>query len=183
MSFYTRCLRDLPNFTINDVHRIVRITSVSSTSKREKGFKLYVSSYIDNYEVSNKEQVTGEVSVRAICYRSMRKTEKPHSLRIVLKDSKPVILTHCQCSCVAGTVLCNHAVALLYQTAHYSQLGIHAVPPVRSCTEKEQAWHKPRTMGIKPGPVESMAIVSARHEERKVAEEEHSLQSCDWGSA
>ncbi len=65
--------------------------------------------------------------------------------RIVI-DSKPVILSQCSCSCVAGTALCNHIVALLYQTAHYSQLGISAVPPVRSCTETEQSWHKPRTM-------------------------------------
>uniref|UniRef100_A0AAV2MDN0 Uncharacterized protein n=1 Tax=Knipowitschia caucasica TaxID=637954 RepID=A0AAV2MDN0_KNICA len=31
-----------------------------------------------------------------------------------------------------------------------------------SCTEGEQQWHKPRVMGIKPGPVEKMAVLSAK---------------------
>lgn len=65
----------------------------------------------------------------------------------------------CRCSCVAGTALCNHAVALLFQTAHYSQLSVPVVPPVHSCTESEQQWHKPRTAGIKPGPVGKMVVV------------------------
>lgn len=32
--------------------------------------------------VSLKDKVTGEVSVRAVCHRSMRKNEKPHDLRV-----------------------------------------------------------------------------------------------------
>lgn len=51
------------------------------------------------------------------------------SSQIVLKDSLPVILAYCRCSFVAGTTLYNHTVALLFQTAHYSQFGIGAVPP------------------------------------------------------
>ncbi|CDQ75179.1 unnamed protein product [Oncorhynchus mykiss] len=75
-------------------------------------------------------------------------------MKMVLKHSVPVIVvqSHC-CSCVAGSALCNHLVALLYQTAHYSQLNIPAAPPVHSCTDTEQHWHKPRTLGVKPGPV------------------------------
>lgn len=65
--------------------------------------------------------------------------------QITLRDSKPVFLVRCSCSCVAGTAMCNHTVALLYQTAHYSQLSVPVVPPVHSCTEEEQQWHKPRT--------------------------------------
>lgn len=79
-------------------------------------------------------------------------------MRMVLKDSKPVILVSTHCSCVAGCALCNHLVALLYQTAHFSQLGIPAVPPVHSCTETEQTWHKPRTLGVRPGPVGDMEV-------------------------
>ena len=55
-------------------------------------------------------------------------------------------MTRHQCSCVAGTALCNHIVALLLQSAHYSETGAKVVPPVHSCTEMEQQWHKPRTM-------------------------------------
>ncbi|KAM9536939.1 uncharacterized protein ACWYII_040760 [Salvelinus alpinus] len=51
--------------------------------------------------------------------------------------------------------MCNHLVAL-YQTAHYSQLNIPAAPPVHSCTDTEQRWHEPRTLGVKPGPVDGI---------------------------
>ncbi|CDQ77064.1 unnamed protein product [Oncorhynchus mykiss] len=67
-------------------------------------------------------------------------------IMMVLKHSVPVIVVHSHCSCVAGSFMCNHLVALLYQTAHYSQLNIPAAPPVHSCTDTEQRWHKPRTL-------------------------------------
>ena len=66
--------------------------------------------------------------------------------QIVLRDARPVQLQSCQCTCVAGTALCNHVAALLYQTAHFCQLRINSVPPTHSCTDTEQKWHKPRTM-------------------------------------
>ncbi|XP_077104270.1 uncharacterized protein LOC143757190 isoform X2 [Siphateles boraxobius] len=91
-------------------------------------------------------------------------------MKIVLRDSKPVVLQRCQCTCVAGTALCSHVADLLYQTAHYSQLRLTSVPPMFSCTETEQKWHKPRTMGIKPCPVNDMVIISARPRERRLAE-------------
>ncbi|XP_037531175.1 uncharacterized protein LOC119421601 isoform X2 [Nematolebias whitei] len=89
---------------------------------------------------------------------------------MVLRESKPVEFQGCQCTCVAGTVLCSHVAALLFQTAHYSQLKLPAVPPVLSCTDTEQKWHKPRTMGIKPGPVKDMVVLSAKPRERKIFE-------------
>ncbi len=48
--FYTRCLQDLPRLTINDVDRLVKKSCPTPSSKREKGFKMYIASYIDNYE-------------------------------------------------------------------------------------------------------------------------------------
>nr|XP_046152416.1 uncharacterized protein LOC123993974 [Oncorhynchus gorbuscha] len=42
---------------------------------------------------------------------------------MVLKHTVPVIVVQSHCSYVAGSALCNHLVALLYQTAHYSQLN------------------------------------------------------------
>ncbi|XP_046873725.1 uncharacterized protein LOC124466095 [Hypomesus transpacificus] len=83
-------------------------------------------------------------------------------MRVVLKDSSPVELLHHNCTCVAGASLCNHCVALLFQLAHYSQLKVPVVPPVLSCTEGEQQWHKPRTLGVKPGPVDKMAVLSTK---------------------
>ncbi|CAL8338558.1 unnamed protein product [Arctogadus glacialis] len=46
------------------------------TSKLEKGFRLYAATYIHSYEVSNKDKLTVQVSVRALCYRSMRREQE-----------------------------------------------------------------------------------------------------------
>ncbi|XP_024153665.1 uncharacterized protein LOC112162181 isoform X2 [Oryzias melastigma] len=62
------------------------------------------------------------------------------------------------CSCVAGKGFCNHVVALLYQTAHYSQLRLPAVPPALACTSDLQRWHRPRTQGIHPEPAASLVV-------------------------
>ncbi|XP_030271599.1 uncharacterized protein LOC115580976 [Sparus aurata] len=70
------------------------------------------------------------------------------------------------CSCVAGTALCNHTVALLFQTAHYSELKMQVVPPVHSCTEAEQQWHKPRTAGLKPVPIEKVVVTRPKQNRR-----------------
>ena len=48
--FYTRCLEELPKMKMSDVHRIVKASSKASNSLLDKGFRLYVSSYIFNYE-------------------------------------------------------------------------------------------------------------------------------------
>ncbi|CAL8275369.1 unnamed protein product [Arctogadus glacialis] len=56
---------------------IVYVGKQTPTSKLEKGFRLYASTYIHSYEVSNKDKLTVQVSVRALCYRSMGKSETP----------------------------------------------------------------------------------------------------------
>ncbi|XP_047219736.1 uncharacterized protein LOC124867367 [Girardinichthys multiradiatus] len=89
-------------------------------------------------------------------------------MKLKFEDCYPVQIAEVECSCAAGTVLCNHSVALLYQTAHYSALNLTAVPPILSCIESEQSWHKPRTMGVKPGHVRDMVFVSARPKQRTV---------------
>ncbi|XP_034037280.1 uncharacterized protein LOC117520085 isoform X2 [Thalassophryne amazonica] len=91
-------------------------------------------------------------------------TFRPNSaiLKMTLRDSNPVVLINSICSCVAGCGICNHLVALLFQTAHYSECGMSVVPPVLSCTETEQKWHKPRTMGVKPGPVDAMVVLKPK---------------------
>lgn len=48
--FYSRCLQDLPKLTISDITRLIGELSSAPRSKKEKGFKFYVSNYIDNYE-------------------------------------------------------------------------------------------------------------------------------------
>ncbi|KAM9322950.1 tripartite motif-containing protein 16-like [Pholidichthys leucotaenia] len=81
---------------------------------------------------------------------------------IELRDSDPVILISHWCTRVAATAVWNHTVALLFQTAHYSELNLQVVPPVHSCTETEQQWHKPRVEGVKPCPVSKLVITRPR---------------------
>ncbi|KAF3844427.1 hypothetical protein F7725_007590 [Dissostichus mawsoni] len=57
---------------------------------------------------------------------------------IVFENCSPVEIAVAECSCVVGTALCNHNVALMFQTAHYSTLNLAALPPVLSCIETEQ---------------------------------------------
>ncbi|CAL9695380.1 unnamed protein product [Knipowitschia caucasica] len=71
------------------------------------------------------------------------------TIKISLGAEKAELLAH-SCSCAAGKGFCNHVVALLYQTAHYSQLQLPAVPPALACTSDLQRWHRPRTQGIHP---------------------------------
>ncbi|KAI4872387.1 hypothetical protein NFI96_008463 [Prochilodus magdalenae] len=67
MAFYTRCLQDLPKVTISDVQHIIQASSTAPRSKREKGFKMYVSSYIDNYEgVTEHVGVAKDHSVKEV---------------------------------------------------------------------------------------------------------------------
>ncbi|MEQ2288672.1 hypothetical protein AMECASPLE_025212 [Ameca splendens] len=42
------------------------------------------------------------------------------------------------------------------------ECGRSVDPPVLSCTQTEQKWHKPRTMGVKPGPVVAMVVLKPK---------------------
>lgn len=57
-----------------------------------------------------------------------------HCIQIVLEGRS---LVEAVCSCKAGNALCNHSIALLFQTAAYSAQNLAAVPPVLNCTETE----------------------------------------------
>uniref|UniRef100_A0AAV2JQ87 Uncharacterized protein n=1 Tax=Knipowitschia caucasica TaxID=637954 RepID=A0AAV2JQ87_KNICA len=54
--------------------------------------------------------------------------------------------------------LCNHLVAVLYQTAHYRAMGFKSVPVPLSCTSTLQRWHRPRTQGIAPESTTNMVV-------------------------
>ena len=50
MANYTLCLQELPVVNVNHVNNIARQLAVTPKSKKEKGFKLYISSYIVIFE-------------------------------------------------------------------------------------------------------------------------------------
>ncbi|KAJ8375118.1 hypothetical protein SKAU_G00056980 [Synaphobranchus kaupii] len=70
----------------------------------------------------------------------------------------PITLKSFACTCAAGKGLCNHIVALLYQTAHYSTMGTRVVPLPVACTSKLQSWHRPRNQGIHPEPIDQLLV-------------------------
>ncbi|XP_049339471.1 uncharacterized protein LOC125804569 isoform X1 [Astyanax mexicanus] len=146
---FTKSLHNLPRISFSDISRIINEVSVAKTSKAEKVYKLFFEEYIFQFEVSNT--MPEGVTVRARCHRSMRKNEEPHTVQVTLHATQvPVEVMKTLCTCVAGKAFCNHTVALLYQSAHYSTMGFKTVPLPVACTSTLQTWHRPRTQGIQP---------------------------------
>ena len=109
--------------------------------------------------VKNLSDKSG-ASVRARCYRSMRKNEDPHNISIVFECAiNPPRIASFKCSCAAGQGLCQHVIGLLYSLAHYQMLGMKSVPPMISKTSKPQTWHLPnRIDGIKARPAAAVTV-------------------------
>ena len=77
-----------------------------------KGDKYYLETYLDDVKLLFSADFC---VVKAKCYRSMRKTEAPHSLRIVLDGGEVGTEAATQCSCKAGTGKCQHLATLFTQ--------------------------------------------------------------------
>ena len=69
----------------------------------------------------------------------MRKTEAPHSLRILFNSGE----VGTQCSCKAGTGKCQHLAALF---THVMAKLRNDDPP----TSHLQQWHRPRGPSLEP---------------------------------
>ena len=78
------------------------------------------------------------VTIRAKCYRSMKKNEEPHNLLVVFKREREPCVVSFRCSCAAGQGLCHHIIGLMCTLAHYQMLGMKYVPPVISKTSRPQ---------------------------------------------
>ena len=78
-------------------------------------------------------------NVTAKCLHSMRKSELPHQLHlVVVVDSKTI---SGKCYCVAGLGgYCNHMIGLLYYLAHCKQLGFSSLPGDLTCTNMKKRW-------------------------------------------
>nr|XP_039270757.1 uncharacterized protein LOC120345390 isoform X2 [Styela clava] len=62
------------------------------------------------------------------------------------------------CSCTVGEAICCHSLALLYCTAHFSNLQLKKVPPAITGTMQLQSWHHPRSEGFKQLPIQKIII-------------------------
>ena len=160
-SVWSRSLRVVPKFTVADVEKLIKTKCKTSTVS--KGYKFFTEGYIHNIECRAENIGTNAGSkcdVRARCWRSMRKNERPHKLKLVLhKQNRGMLdIPSYICSCKAGKGFCNHLTALLYTLGHYIKLGLKAIPPPSSSTSLPQQWHKPRVRGIKPESVLNVMV-------------------------
>ena len=70
-----------------------------------------------------------------------------------------------QCSCKAGNGFCQHAVATLYQAAHYVKTKCRTVPSQLSRTSSPQSWGIPRrTAGFCTRPIHDITVKSVKRQ-------------------
>ena len=107
---------------------------------QKKGDKYYLETYLEDVKLLFSADFC---VVKAKCYRSMRKTEAPHSLRIVFDSGEVDTQAATQCSCKVGTGKCQHLAALF----------THVMAKLRdddSPTSHLQQWHRPRGPSLEP---------------------------------
>ena len=69
------------------------------------------------------------------------------------------------CNCKAGANgYCKYVGAVLYTILDFVKSGFEEIPPNKSCTEKPQEWHKPRTQTPKNAPVRFSDILMIHHD-------------------
>ena len=104
-------------------------------------------------------------AVKSKCFRSMRKSEKPHEITIHFDGTIP---EQWKCSCAAGNLLCQHVVGTLHQLISYQQLNLRTVPLMESKTSLPQTWHIPsRKKGIEPQPILQSVVQKPKREPNK----------------
>lgn len=102
-----------------------------------------------------------EAVVSARCYRSMKKNEAPHSLKVIIGMQQTTVSG--KCSCVAGAGgICHHVVGLLFYLAHCKQLGLNSLPDDLTCTMMSQRWSVPRGKHISPQCVDALMVKKPR---------------------
>ena len=86
--------------------------------------------YVISFTVKLSKPNEYEVTVKARCYRSMKKNEQPHVMTVVFRKQDQPDIVSFKCSCAAGQGFCHHVVGLLFKLAHYKMLGLKTIPPV-----------------------------------------------------
>ena len=74
------------------------------------------------------------MQVKGKCYRSQRKSDRPHNVLVKLSTAGNVI--NAICSCTAGiNGYCNHTMVMLHLIDHMIKLKVSIFPIVRTCTD------------------------------------------------
>ena len=126
-----------------------------------KQFERSVNFFIEGYlhdVVAHHHVESQTFYLRALCYRSLRKSEPPHKLRLAISTKQPNFDgPGSSCTCVAGSFgFCNHAVGLMYLVSHFFMTKIKVIPDNLASTLVPQQWHKPRRKTISSEPLMNM---------------------------
>ncbi|XP_038064883.1 uncharacterized protein LOC119735247 [Patiria miniata] len=131
-----------------------------SKRSRVRGYNFFKNGYV--HKIALELLKEGEVAVQGKCFRSMRKSDTPHSLNVCFGRDQGLI-AESRCSCVAGlSGTCAHIIALIYTLRHYQDLGLKEIPGQLSCTSLPQQWHKPCGCKIRPQSVAGLVMAKPK---------------------
>ena len=131
-------------------------------STLQRGHQYFMEGYIPGKNVMFclKDSV---IWIKARCYRSQKKHETMHEVKVAIANEYPHHVTRAVCSCMAGKAgMCNHVVGLLKQIIYYVLMKLKSVPEDLSCTQMQQLWHKPRSTHIEAEPVMNVTFCKAK---------------------
>ena len=121
------------------------IKSINTSAKH-----LYDCGHVQSIEVGFTND---SMYVRATCIPEMRK-DRVYKLMMSL-NLKTFNITAAACGCPAGKgpfASCKHIGALCYAFVEFCASG--SLPDFLTCTDKLQAWNKPKPKKVEPIPVE-----------------------------
>ena len=123
----------------------------------ERGVNFFTEGYLHDV-VANHHVESQTFYLRALCYRSLRKSEPPHKRRLAISTKQPNFdLLGSSWTCVAGSLeFCNHALGLMYLVSHFFMTKIKVIPDSLASTSLPQQWHKPRRKTISSEPLMDM---------------------------
>ena len=138
-------LDGLPPFTFYSIARYVRTSGKNIQQTADymviKPFERGVNFF------AKKHAESSTFYFRALCYRSLRKSEPPppHKIRIAISLREPYHVLGSSCTCAAGALgFCNHSIGLMHLISHYYMTKAKVIPDDLVCTSLPQQWHKPR---------------------------------------
>jgi len=175
---WTTNLEDLPSFNDVTISEFTENTGKTAKSKscvrpERRGYHFYDEEFVHSYETCKTENY---YFIKANCYRSQSRNEAPHTIWLALSITSGITsVSKAFCSCKAGASgYCNHVLATMYQTAHYSKLSCKTVPLRGSKTEYPQLWNKPsRGKKIKP-----VSVMNENVKKAKIGEGWKAGQTC-----
>ena len=112
---------------------------------------LYDCGHVQSIEVGSTNDT---MYIRATCIPEMRK-DRVYKLLLSL-NLKTFDITSAACGCPAGKgplASCKHIGALCYAFVEFCSSG--SLPDFLTCTEKLQAWNKPKPKKVEPIPIEN----------------------------